>query len=192
MGSKSYRQVGRQSVFKFSRCILPLRCPCFASCHVCHDPITVRRAQTYPLFTGFTQLARPSRCSRSTLATVCFCSSVSVITSGLCVCIGLQPFTRSIRGSSPTSCSGVWDPWSVEYQSCKLAMQLREYAPRNSETSSWMIGHSAATCVPGTHMFKLYSLMLGRLWKSSVDGRMKRKEWDRNSLHVCGSTPTRC
>ena len=38
-----------------------------------HDPFIVRSAQTCPPFTGFTQLAHPSRCSRST-----------VFTSGLC------------------------------------------------------------------------------------------------------------
>ena len=51
----------------------------------------VRSAQTCPPFTGFTQLAHPSRCSRSTLTTVCFCvldlpTPVSVF------------FTRSIIG----------------------------------------------------------------------------------------------
>ena len=60
---------------------------CFASCNCCHDPFIVRSAQTRPPFTGFTQLAHPSRCSRSTLTTVCFCARasprVSVFTSGL-------------------------------------------------------------------------------------------------------------
>ena len=59
-----------------------------ASCNCCHDPFIVRSAQTCPPFIGFTQLAQPSRCSRSTLTTVCFCARVSVITSGLCVSIG--------------------------------------------------------------------------------------------------------
>ena len=37
----------------------------------------------------FTQQAHPSRCSRSTLTTVCFCARASlVITSGLRVCAG--------------------------------------------------------------------------------------------------------
>ena len=78
------------SVQKFSRCILPLLLPspCFASCNCCHDPFIVRSAQPCPPFTGFTQLAHPSRCSRSTLTTVCFCALVSVITSGLCVDMG--------------------------------------------------------------------------------------------------------
>ena len=113
----------------FCHCFAP--CPCFASCNCCRDPFIVRSAQTCPPFTGFTQLAHPSRCSRSTLTTVCFCACVSVITSGLsvytglCVHIGLQPrhpIHRRLR--QPSSCSGVWDPWSIEYQSCKLATLL--------------------------------------------------------------------
>ena len=47
------------------------------------------------------------------LTTVCFCALV------------LPPrvsvfFTRSIMGSSASTCSGVWDPRSIEYQSCNL------------------------------------------------------------------------
>ena len=48
----------------------------------------VRSAQTCPPFTGFTQLAHPSRCSRSALTTFCFCARVSLVTSGQCVPIG--------------------------------------------------------------------------------------------------------
>ena len=125
---------GGQSMFTKFRaaschCVSP--CPCFASCNCCHDPFIVRSAQTCPPFAGFTQLAHLSRCSRSTLTTVCFCARVSVFTSGLCVFFGslcsyrvCSPVTRSIIGSSPSSCSGVWDPWSVGYQSCKIAMLL--------------------------------------------------------------------
>ena len=54
----------------FCHCFAP--CPCFASCNCCHDPFIVSSAQTCPPFTGFTQLAHPSPCSRSTLTTVCF------------------------------------------------------------------------------------------------------------------------
>ena len=46
-------------------------------CKCCHDPCIVKSAQTRPSITGFTQLAHPFRCSRSTLTTVCFCASVS-------------------------------------------------------------------------------------------------------------------
>ena len=103
------------------RCVAP--CPCFASCNCCHDPFIVRSAQTCPPFAGVTQLAHPSRCSRSTLTAVCFGAHashrVSVFTSGFCSSIWvLQPFTRSIISFV------VWDPWSVKYKSCKLAMLL--------------------------------------------------------------------
>ena len=74
--------------FRAASCHCVATCPCFASCDCCHDPFTVRSAQTCPPFTGFTQLAHPSRCSRSTLTTVCFCARVSVFTSGLRVHIG--------------------------------------------------------------------------------------------------------
>ena len=68
--------------------------PCFASCNCCHDPSIVRSAQICPPFTGFIQLAHPSRCSRSTLTTVSFCALVFrdhvgfVSFSSLCVHIG--------------------------------------------------------------------------------------------------------
>ena len=113
--------------FRVAFCHRVAPCHCLASCNCCHDPLIVRSAQTHPPFTGFTQLAHPSRCSRSTLATVCSSAHtsprVSVFTSVFVRAIlGLQPFTRSIiRLRQPSSCSGVWDPWSVEYQSCKLA-----------------------------------------------------------------------
>ena len=106
-------------------CVAP--CPCLASCNRCHDPFIVRSAKTRPPFTGFTQIAYPSRCSRSTRTTVCFyaraSSRVSVFTSSL------QPVTRSIMGSSPSSCSGVWDPWSVGIpilQTCNAVVVLKQ------------------------------------------------------------------
>ena len=69
---KVIRQVGRSvSLHEISHCVLLLLCPCFAHC--CHDPFIVRSTQTSPPFLVFTQLAHPSRCSRSTLTTVCFC-----------------------------------------------------------------------------------------------------------------------
>ena len=59
----------------------------FCHCHCCHDPFIVRSAQNCPPITDFNQLVHPSRCSRSTLTTVCFCARasprVSVFTSGL-------------------------------------------------------------------------------------------------------------
>ena len=71
---KSSRQVRHQSVFTKFRAAYG---HCFASCHCCHDPFIAKSAQTRPPFTGFTQLAHPSQCSRSTLTTVCFCARVS-------------------------------------------------------------------------------------------------------------------
>ena len=50
----------------------------------------------------------PSRCSRSTLITVCFCFCSGVPESSVCSC----RVRRSIVGSSPSSCSEVRDPWS--------------------------------------------------------------------------------
>ena len=61
-GSKSSRQVRRQSVHKISRCILPIAFHVVIElllCHCCHDPFIGRSAQTRPPFTGFTQLAHP-------------------------------------------------------------------------------------------------------------------------------------
>ena len=43
-------------------------------CNCCRDPFIVRNAQSCPSFIGFTQPAHPSRCSRSTSTTVCFCA----------------------------------------------------------------------------------------------------------------------
>ena len=88
MGSKVLAKFGVSQCSKFRaascHCVAP--CPCFVSCNCCHDPFIVRKAQTRAPFTGFTQLAHPSRCSRSTLTTVCFCACastrVSVFTSG--------------------------------------------------------------------------------------------------------------
>ena len=98
MGSKVLAKWSGQSVFTKFRaaschCFAP--CPCFASCNCCHDPFIVRNAQTCPPFTGFTQLAHPSRCSRSTLTTVCFCirSSCALFSPGLCVHFGSLSFS---------------------------------------------------------------------------------------------------
>ena len=52
----------------------------------------------------------PSRCSQQILTIVCTAPPTSARFKS-CALPG-------------TSCSGVWDPWSVEFQSCKLAMLL--------------------------------------------------------------------
>ena len=73
------------------RCISPLLLLC--KCYCCHDPFIVRSAQTCPPSTGFTQLTHPSRCSRSTLTTVCFCAADSSRDHvwSLCMCRGCNP-----------------------------------------------------------------------------------------------------
>ena len=73
------------------RCISPLLLLC--NCYCCHDPFIVRSAQTCPPSTGFTQLTHPSRCSRSTLTTVCFCAADSSRDHvwSLCMCRGCSP-----------------------------------------------------------------------------------------------------
>ena len=74
------------SLHEISHCLLLLLCSCFAHC--CHDPFIVRSTQTGPPFLGFTQIAHPSRCSRSTLTTVCFSScSCSCFCSCFCFCL---------------------------------------------------------------------------------------------------------
>ena len=93
MGWKLSPTLKSVSVYKCSRCILPLHCtlPLPLLCNRCHDPFIVRNAETCPPFIGFTQLAHPSRCSRETLTTVCFCirsSSCALFSPGLCVHFG--------------------------------------------------------------------------------------------------------
>ena len=115
------------SVHKISRCILPLLCShCCASCNCCHDPLIVKSAQTRPPFTGFSQLAHPSRCSRSTLTAVCFCASVS---PGLCVHIGFATrhqihhrlVTFILQWSVGSTVSGILIP-----QTCNVVVVLKQ------------------------------------------------------------------
>ena len=93
-------------------------CHCFASCHCCHDPFIVRSAKLVHRSLVSLSFAHPSR-SRSTLTIVCFCAtSFPVLSSfGLCSCLWVySPGTRSIIGSSPSSCSGVWDVASSPFR----------------------------------------------------------------------------
>ena len=69
--------VSQCSKFRAASCHCVAPCHCFPSCNCCHAPFIVRSAQTCPPSIGFTQLAHPSRCSRSTLTTVCFSVLVS-------------------------------------------------------------------------------------------------------------------
>ena len=113
--SKSHH---RASSWRSSQCLAKFGaacCYCFASCNCCHDPLIVRSAQTRPPFTGHTQL----------------CTSVSMFTISvdnclfLCSCLLDLQIRRQLRHRLVTVI--MWwrgDPWSVEYQSCKLAMLL--------------------------------------------------------------------
>ena len=117
--AQSQSHVRRQSVFTnfrvaFCHCFAP--CRYIASCDCCHDPFIVRSAQS--TFHWF-----HSACTSVSMFTInadyCLfqCSCFPVFTSCLCVYIGslcsyrvCSPITRSIIGSSPSSCSGVRDP----------------------------------------------------------------------------------
>ena len=162
MGSKSYRQLWSQPVHKFSRSFaIALHLALAVHCNCCHDPFIVGSAHTCPPFTGFTELAHPSRCLRSTLTTVCFCirssststssssssSSCALISPGLCVYFGSAALHQIHHRLRPlSSCSGVGDPRSVEYQSGKLAMMLM-YRSRD-----WLRSISAQFFAVGTFL----------------------------------------
>ena len=111
---------GGQSVFTKIRAA---SCHCFASCNCCHDPFIVRSAQNSSTAHWF-----HSACTSVSMFAInadnclflCWCFPGSLCSHRVC-----NPVTRSIIGSSPSSCSEVWDPRSVEYQSCKLAMLLQ-------------------------------------------------------------------
>ena len=112
--------VGQCSKFRAASCHCVAPCPC------CHDPFIVRSAQTCPPFNGFTQLAHPSRCSRSTLANVCFCALIS-------------PVLRVHFGSVvPSSCSGVWDPNTnpANWQCCCRAEAETGFVPTPAQFSA--------------------------------------------------------
>ena len=72
-----------------------------------HGPFPVRSVQTRPPFNGFAQ-----RCTHLDVHDPCWRLSVLHLRRRLVS-------TAVIPG---TPCSGVWDPWSVEYKACKLAM----------------------------------------------------------------------
>ena len=100
MGSRSSRQVWRQSVFtKFrgASCLCFAPCPCFASCNCWYDPFIVRKLVHRSLVS--LSFAHPSRRARSTLTTVCFCAHA--FSGSLCSHRVCNPVTRSIISSSP-------------------------------------------------------------------------------------------
>ena len=91
-------------------------CPCFA--HFCHDPFIVRSTQTCSTVPSL-HSACASGSMFTTLKTVCSCIG------SLCTYRGcsLHQIHHGLR--QPSSSSGVWDPWPIEYQSCKLVMLLQ-------------------------------------------------------------------
>ena len=121
--------VSSQNFAAFCHCFAT--CPCFASCGCCHDPFIVRSARTCPPFTGFNQLTHPSRCSRSTLTTVCFCafdSSRDHVWS-LCMCRGCSPLHLvvecGIHGQQNTNPANLQCCCSAEAESLVLFQHPR-------------------------------------------------------------------
>ena len=109
LGPKSWspRRATSQSSRKFALLVALAHCPCFAHC--CHDPLIVRSAPSLSTVPWFHSACVPSRCSRSTLTTVCFClfsvpvspslHRVSVyIPRPLCTYRVCSPVTRCITG----------------------------------------------------------------------------------------------
>ena len=126
MGTASFRQLGSQPVHKISCCVWPLHLGLDFLCNYCHDPFVVSRCSNLSAIRWF-----HSACTSVSMFTInvdnslILCCCFLVITSSVCAHIGflsmsvLQSFTRSIIGFVNHHLSGVWDPWSVEYQSCK-------------------------------------------------------------------------
>ena len=93
-------------VHKISRLPVLCHCCCFAPCSCCHDPFIVRNVK----------LVRHSRFHSA---------RTFVLIRDREHRLFLHRFHQiQNSGRHPPSRSGVWDPWSVEYQSCKLAMLL--------------------------------------------------------------------
>ena len=95
-----------------SQCLLgdSLHIACFSSSLPRHGPFIVRSAQLFHPFNGFIQVLHPSRRSPP-VTTIVFSAPPTSARFHNCALPG-------------SSCSGVWDPRSVEYQSCKLAMLM--------------------------------------------------------------------
>ena len=87
--------------------------------HCRHDPFIVKSAQNLSTDPWF-----HSACASVSMFTINTDSCLFLFLL-LCLCLRVCSLgARSIIGSSPSSCSGVWDPCSVEYHSCKLAILL--------------------------------------------------------------------
>ena len=100
------RSVG---VYSVTRCTLLASLPLSLSL-LHHGPFIVRSAQLLHRPNGFIQLLHPSRCSQPDVTIVCSAPPTSARFNSC-----------AIPG---TSCGGVWDPWSLEHQSCKPALLL--------------------------------------------------------------------
>ena len=104
-----------QSVFtRFTRCTWVASLLLF-SLFSRNGPFILRSARLVYHPNGFTQLLNPSRCSQPIQTNVCFCFCSASTTSSRFNSYCVIPWHI---------CGGVWDPWSVEYQSCKLATLL--------------------------------------------------------------------
>ena len=131
---------------------LSLLCSLTLLCSLLSGSFTVKSTQTCPPFIGLTQLAHPSRCSRSTLTTVCFCFYFCASVS--------ESAARSIIGSSQSSCSGVWDPWSVECQYCNLQCCCSTeaktgFVPTFAEFLSFLILKSSSRTCSFVRMYRI-------------------------------------
>ena len=100
----------------------------------------MRSAQTSPPFTGFTQLAHPSRCSRSSLTTFCF----------LCSCFSPYALIMVSKNTNPANlhcCCGAeaetgFVPTSAQFFSVGTFLILRS----PSWTRSCIQKHSVSKC----------------------------------------------
>ena len=127
LGSQSYSpnraisQYSRNFVLLVALALLLALALCFCFANCCHGPFIVRSASNFSTFPSvFTQFVHPSRCSRSTLTTVCFCFCFSVSDSAASAPhpssahIGFAVFYIGVvtlhqihhRLRQPSSCSG--------------------------------------------------------------------------------------
>ena len=89
-------------------------------------PSIVRSAQTCSPFTGFTQLAHPSRCSRSTLTTICLVTPCSrrvcnPVTGSIVGFVNLHLVVEcGIHGSHPCA-QRTLHPFCLVFHACMVA-----------------------------------------------------------------------
>ena len=80
-----------------------------------NGPFIVRSTRLFYRPSGFTKLLHPSRGSQPIQTSVCSCFCSASPTSSRFNSYCVVPWHI---------CGGVWDPWPIEYQSCKLATLL--------------------------------------------------------------------